>query len=259
MFYSHSKWQGNIGLTIELHFFCVTKTIFMKTKLLTLLLLNIIFSINSFAQSFQSESSVITYASGKVFSNTDKTVKIEITYDGIKVNGNLAYFNLEISVLSTNVALIKGYSLSNPDGTISFRINNTTGCIVQGSDSYCATSSSNSNTSDSENNNNYSSYTNEDINNFKSMLPSTFSNLNGESITLNPNGTGLLKTSSGTQNGINWSLKVTNVGTEDIKITVKKVADGKIIINESNLGVITDNKAAIYQWIDNKRTEWKNY
>jgi hypothetical protein len=50
-----------------------------------------------------------------------------------------------------------------------------------------------------------------------------------------------------------------NVGTEEIKITVKKVADGKILINESTLGVIAENKAAIYQWIDNKRTEWKNY
>ena len=91
------------------------------------------------------------------------------------------------------------------------------------------------------------------------MLPTTFSNLNGESITLNPNGSGLLKTSSGSQNGINWSLKVTNVGTEEIKITVKKVADGKIIINECGLGVITEKKAAIYQWVDNKRTDWKNY
>lgn len=231
----------------------------MKTRQLLTTVLITFLAFNYFAQSFNSESSVITYASGKVFSNSEKTVRIEVTYDGIKVNGNLAYFNLEISVLNSNVALIKGYSLSNPDGTIVFRLNNSTGCIVQGSDSYCALSSSTSNTSTNEDSNNYSSFTNEELNNFKSMLPCTFSNLNGESITLNPNGSGLLKTSSGSQNGINWSLKVTNVGTEEIKITVKKVADGKIIINESTVGVITEKKAAIYQWVDNKRTEWKNY
>ena len=101
----------------------------------------VLISCQCIAQTFSGESSVITYASGKVFSNPEKTVRIEITYDGIKVNGNLTYFNLEISVLNSSVALIKGYSLSNPDGTISFRLNSSTGCIIQGSDSYCSTNS----------------------------------------------------------------------------------------------------------------------
>jgi hypothetical protein len=117
------------------------KNYIMKKPLLFLLAINLLFVLNySFGQSFNGSSDVISYSSGKVFSNTDKSVKIQIGYDGITVNGNLAYFNLEISVLNTSVALIKGYSLSNPDGTISFRLNSSTGCIVQGGDSYCSTS-----------------------------------------------------------------------------------------------------------------------
>jgi hypothetical protein len=231
----------------------------MKAKLLTFIVINFIFSFNYFAQSFNSESSVITYASGKVFSNSDKSVKIEITYDGIKVNGNLSYFNLEINLISSSIAVIKGYSLSNPDGTISFRLNSSTGCIVQGSDSYCFSNSNSSNSSASQNNNNYSSEINEELNNIKSMLPSTFKNLNGESVTLNQNGTGLFKTKTGTEIKINWTTKITNVGVEEIKLTVKKVADGKILINESSIGIIAGKKAMISQWVDNKRTEWRNY
>jgi hypothetical protein len=210
----------------------------MKTKLLTLLLLNIIFSINSFAQSFQSESSVITYASGKVFSNTDKTVKIEITYDGIKVNGNLAYFNLEISVLSTNVALIKGYSLSNPDGTISFRINNSTGCIVQGSDSYCATSSNSSNSNNATGSNNYNSTTNAILSEIKKHT-STYVNKNGESIFLDPsNGNGTLKRQNGESILIKWSTIVTNNGsggTERVELEIKSGLDGTLIYKQAHV------------------------
>ena len=71
----------------------------MKKQLLLLLAINFLFFLNSIGQSFYGLSDVISYTSDKVFSNTDNTVKIQIGYDGITVNDNLAYFNLEISVL----------------------------------------------------------------------------------------------------------------------------------------------------------------
>jgi len=109
----------------------------MKKIPILLLILSLIISVNSYSQSFYGESDVINYSSSRIFSNMDNSVKIQIGYDGIKVNGNSAYFNLEITVLNSTTAIIKGYSVTNPDGTISFRINNTNGCIVQGGDSYC--------------------------------------------------------------------------------------------------------------------------
>ncbi len=124
----------------------------MKKQNFIMACIAVLISCQCIAQTFSGESSVITYASGKVFSNPEKTVRIEITYDGIKVNGNLTYFNLEISVLNSSVALIKGYSLSNPDGTISFRLNSSTGCIIQGSDSYCSTSTTSSSSTPTDDN-----------------------------------------------------------------------------------------------------------
>jgi hypothetical protein len=176
----------------------------MKTKLLIFLLLNVTFFINSFAQSFQSESSVLTYASGKVFSNTDKTVKIEITYDGIKVNGNLAYFNLKITVVNSSIATIKGYSLSNPDGTILFSLNNSTGCIVQGSDSYCVLASNQNTTIDNSSTSNK----------FTSILPKSFFATENNiewTLSLNKNGIGTMKMGNISDYEITWSITDDNV------------------------------------------------
>ena len=50
----------------------------MKKQLLLLLAINFLFFLNSIGQSFYGLSDVISYTSGKVFSNTDNTVKIQI-------------------------------------------------------------------------------------------------------------------------------------------------------------------------------------
>jgi len=206
----------------------------MKKPLLFLLAINFLFVLNSFGQSFYGSSDVISYSSGKVFSNTDKSVKIQIGYDGITVNGNLAYFNLEISVLSTSVALIKGYSLSNPDGTISFRLNSSTGCIVQGSDSYCSTNNSSNTTS--------STTTISSETKFLSILPRRFTardnvNFEGNRLSFEKSGTGVFYKTGSPEVKFTWALKndnelvLTRVDNKKTLYTLKLVLSG---VNETD-------------------------
>jgi hypothetical protein len=193
----------------------------MKNQLLLFLAINFLFVVNSFSQSFYGSSDVISYSSGKVFSNNDKTVKIQIGYDGITVNGNLAYFNLEISVLSTSVALIKGYSLSNPDGTISFRLNSSTGCIVQGSDSYCSTNSTSNTTT-----------TTSSKTKFQTILPDNFKDEKKNRLHFDTYGTGTLYKADGTEVKFKWTEKndnelvLTRVDNSTTLYTLKLVLSG---------------------------------
>ncbi len=175
------------------------KNYIMKKPLLFLLAINFLFVLNSFGQTFYGSPDVISYSQGKVFSNTDKSVKIQIGYDGITVNGNLAYFNLEISVLSSSVALIKGYSLSNPDGTISFRLNSSTGCIVQGSDSYCSTNSTSNTTT-----------TTSSKTKFQTILPDNFVDGKNNRLFFETYGTGTLYKADGSQVKFKWTEKNDN-------------------------------------------------
>ena len=212
----------------------------MKKQLLLLLAINFLFFLNSIGQSFYGLSDVISYTSGKVFSNTDNTVKIQIGYDGITVNDNLAYFNLEISVLNTNVALIKGYSLSNPDGTISFRLNSSTGCIVQGVDSYCQSKGTSTNTSGTSLN---TSATYIDTSNltesFKTQLPMTFSvkpyKKYPEPITFQKDGTGI-------NGSLSFTWKVLNSNEIEIEFTYK----------DANSKVVKSKKKYTMQYIEGK-------
>lgn len=178
----------------------------MKNQLLLLLAVNFLFVVNSYSQTFYGSSDVISYSSGKVFSNNDKTVKIQIGYDGITVNGNLAYFNLEINVLSTSVALIKGYSLSNPDGTISFRLNSSTGCIVQGSDSYCSTSSTSNTTSSTSDTTTATSSKFK----FQTILPKWFVDGKKNTLRFDTFGTGTLFKADDTKVDFKWTVKNDN-------------------------------------------------
>ena len=205
----------------------------MKKQLLLLLAINFLFFLNSIGQSFYGLSDVISYTSGKVFSNTDNTVKIQIGYDGITVNDNLAYFNLEISVLNTNVALIKGYSLSNPDGTISFRLNSSTGCIVQGVDSYCQSKGTSTNTSGTSLN---TSATYIDTSNltesFKTQLPMSFKGHSYRwSSKFEKDGTGTTE-SMGSINSFTW--KVLNSNEVELEFTFKD-ANSKVVKRKEKL------------------------
>ena len=203
----------------------------MKKQLLLLLAINFLFFLNSIGQSFYGLSDVISYTSGKVFSNTDNTVKIQIGYDGITVNDNLAYFNLEISVLNTNVALIKGYSLSNPDGTISFRLNSSTGCIVQGVDSYCQSKGTSINTSGtsintSKNTSGTSINTSNLTESFKTQLPMTYKYSyasESSAYTFQKNGTGTANSSGifGKDPPKPFKWKVLNSNEVEIESTYK--------------------------------------
>ncbi len=203
----------------------------MKKSLLFLLAINFIFVCNSYSQSFYGASDVISYSAGKVFSSSDNTVKIQIGYDGITVNGNLAYFNLDINVLNTSVALIKGYSLSNPDGTISFRLNSSTGCIVQGGDSYCQTKGTalnNSNLTES----------------FKSQTPISFSDKKyNHSFIFQKDGTGTATYFGRAQWPLTW--KVLNPNEVEIEITTTYFKDKFILSMGSSGGSLyftkTDN------------------
>lgn len=90
-----------------------------------------------YAQNFYSSSDVILYTSGKLFQNTNGSVKISISENGISVNGNSEYFNIGVTVLNTTSAIITGQSLRNADGKISMRLNSSSGCITQDGESYC--------------------------------------------------------------------------------------------------------------------------
>jgi hypothetical protein len=197
------------------------KNYIMKNKLLLFLSLNFILVMNSFGQSFYGSSDVISYSSGKVFSNSNNSVKIQIGYDGITVNGNLAYFNLEINILSTSLALIKGYSLSNPDGTISFRLNSSTGCIVQGGDSYCQTKGSALNTSNL-------------TESFKRQSPLSFSDKKfNHSFIFQKDGTGTATYFGRAQWPLTW--KVLNSNEVEIEISTKYSKD-KFILSMGSTG-----------------------
>lgn len=217
------------------------KNYIMKKPLLFLLAINFLFVLNSFGQTFYGSSDVISYSQGKVFSNTDKSVKIQIGYDGITVNGNLAYFNLEISVLSTSVALIKGYSLSNPDGTISFRLNSSTGCIVQGGDSYCSTSTSSNSQTPTD-----------DISKFIAKMPfSIYEKSNGmyamtiATLTFESNGTAKYKGVSDEVKPCTWK-----VDGDKIKIYM----NGAAFLEDCTISYTSDGKIGLLI-----KTEQRNY
>jgi hypothetical protein len=163
----------------------------------------------SFAQNFSSYSDVLVYTNGKVFQNSQGNVKISINENGIQVNGNNEYFNIEISVISSTVAIIKGQSLRNADGTISMRLNSSTGCLYQDGESYCARANS-INTSSQVNT------ISEKTNIFIQMLPATFEDTQAlpmslkrvdSRLSLNKNGTGKWWTMRSGDKSISWTIK----------------------------------------------------
>ena len=169
----------------------------------------------SFAQNFSSYSDVLVYTSGKVFQNSQGNVKISINENGIQVNGNNEYFNIEISVISSTIAIIKGQSLRNADGTISMRLNSSTGCIYQDGESYCKSSQVTINTS------NLSS-------SFSMILPKDFSNSQyNHSFSFQKDGTGTAIFSGRAEWPLSW--KILNSNEIEININTRISVDTYIL------------------------------
>jgi hypothetical protein len=200
----------------------------------------------SFAQNFSSYSDVLVYTSGKVFQNSQGNVKISINENGIQVNGNNEYFNIEISVISSTVAIIKGQSLRNADGTISMRLNSSTGCIYQDGESYCAVVRPTSIVNSSTPTNNYS----EDIKTFIQKTPFSVNEKSRgrmpfitKTIKFESNGTGTYTESFGS----NEVKQVTWKVSEDKYIDIYSA--GKIFMknckitydSHGSVGIIYDN------------------
>ena len=112
-------------------------------KLFYVLFFCFIFSFSSYGQYFQNQgfelsSDVSNYLQMRSFSNEKQDITVSFKYDGIYVNGRHSYFNVSYTPLSATKALVRGESLTNPDGVIKFTVSSTTNCIVESGSSYCS-------------------------------------------------------------------------------------------------------------------------
>jgi len=88
------------------------------------------------ALSFTDDESVSLYLEGKTFHSGDNTARVSID-NFVWINGNQAYYNLSIRKISLNLAVVKGESLTNPDGTITIYVDCQKGCITNAGYEYC--------------------------------------------------------------------------------------------------------------------------
>lgn len=86
---------------------------------------------------FSDEAGVFQYLMGNRFRHSNGAVVTISTYDGVAINGRQAFFNLEITVLSSTRAVIRGESVSNPDGMVTLYLDTTTGCLDNSGDMFC--------------------------------------------------------------------------------------------------------------------------
>ena len=113
-------------------------------KHMMMLLMFTFMTIGAFAQTnFETEGDVLNYLEGKTFYSNNGSIQVKIGYSselnsyGVILNGKKTHFNLDITVLSPTIAVVKGASLSNPDGVIKIRVYATKNCLENDGSYYC--------------------------------------------------------------------------------------------------------------------------
>ena len=84
---------------------------------------------------FTDDQSVSQFLSYRTFYSVDRSISIQIS-NVIQINGQSAYYNLSYRMISSTVGMVKGESMTNPDGVITIYVYPQSGCIESSGDKY---------------------------------------------------------------------------------------------------------------------------